>query len=246
MFEIIPAIDLMGGKCVRLAQGDFSRKTVYGRDPLDAALRFEQAGLNRLHVVDLDGAKRGAVTNLKTVESLARNTKLIIDFGGGIKTADELRSVFEAGAAMASIGSIAVKSPDEFRVWVETYGSQKFLLGADVRGGCLAVDGWQTATDLEVTRFLSGCANVGIRSTFVTDVAKDGLLQGPSIELYRRILTAVPQMNLIASGGVSGVKDIVELVRIGCSGVIVGKAIYEGRITLDELAGLQRKLSAMD
>ncbi len=234
MIEIIPAIDLIDGKCVRLSQGDFANKKIYHENPLDAAKEFVVAGLKRLHIVDLDGAKSGKVTNLKTLETIAANTNLTIDFGGGIKTDEDIESVFNAGAKMISIGSIAVKNSVKFFEWLKKYGSEKFLLGADVKNGKLAINGWQTATELKILPFLKSYCEQGVTQVFCTDISKDGLLQGTSNELYEQILEQLPKLNLIASGGVSSVEDILELEKIGCSGVIVGKAIYEGRINLKD------------
>lgn len=239
MIEIIPAIDLIDGKCVRLAQGDFSQRTTYSGNPLDVAQKFEDAGVKRLHIVDLDGARNGKIANLKVLETIARGTNLKIDFGGGIKTFEDLKGVFDAGAAMASLGSIAVIKPLRFADFVEYYGD-KILLGADVRDGKLSIDGWQTGTDREIVPFLSECWTQGVRQAFVTDISRDGLLQGPSIELYRQVIKAVPEIKLIASGGVRSINDIVELDSIGCHSVIVGKAIYEGKINLNELTNGRR------
>lgn len=236
MIEIIPAIDIIDGKCVRLVEGDFARSTIYDFSPVEAARRFEAAGLKRIHIVDLDGARLGRTVNLNILETVAKETDLVIDFGGGIGTEIDPASVFNAGAAMASIGSIAVRSPEMFGDWISTYGADRFLLGADVRGKHLAINGWQQDTEVEITSFLSNYLNRGIRDVFVTDIAKDGLLRGPSIELYRDLLEALPDLNLIASGGVSSLEDVRELEEIGCSGVIIGKAIYEGLITLGDLA----------
>jgi phosphoribosylformimino-5-aminoimidazole carboxamide ribotide isomerase len=235
MIEIIPAIDLIEGKCVRLAQGDFARKTVYDANPLETAKRFESFGLQRLHIVDLDGAKRGKIANLRVLETIARNTNLTIDFGGGIKTDEDLKSVFDAGAAMASIGSLAVKNAEKFFEWLEKYGSEKILPGADVRNKKLAINGWQTETEIEILPFLREYFAKGVTQTFVTDISKDGLLQGSANELYAEIIREIPGLKLIASGGVSRIEDIYELEKIGCAGVIVGKAIYEGRIKLEDL-----------
>jgi phosphoribosylformimino-5-aminoimidazole carboxamide ribotide isomerase len=235
MIEIIPAIDLIDGKCVRLTQGDFAQKKIYNENPLDAAKEFENVGLKRLHIVDLDGAKRGKVANLKVLETIAANTNLTIDFGGGIKTDEDIKSVFDVGAAMASIGSIAVKDKEKFFAWLEKYGSEKILLGADVKGKNLAINGWQTETEIEILAFLKEYFAKGVTQAFVTDISKDGLLQGSSNELYAEILREIPELKLIASGGVSRIEDITELEKIGCSGVIVGKAIYEGKINLEDL-----------
>lgn len=235
MIEVIPAIDLIDGKCVRLAQGDFSRQKIYHENPLEAAKEFEAAGLKRLHIVDLDGAKLGKVSNLKILEKIAANTDLTIDFGGGIKTDEDIQSVFDAGAKMAGIGSMAVKNSDKFFSWLEKYGSDKILLGADVRNEKLAINGWQTETNLEILPFLKNYFGKGVHHVFVTDITRDGLLQGSANRLYAKILKSLPRLNLIASGGVSSINDIVELEKIGCAGVIVGKAIYEGKIKLQDL-----------
>ncbi len=235
MIEIIPAIDLIEGKCVRLSQGDFARKKIYHENPLDAAKEFEAAGLKRLHIVDLDGAKRGKVTNLNVLETIAKNTNLTIDFGGGIKTDEDVQSIFDAGARIASIGSVAAREPERFFAWLEKYGSEKILLGADVKDGKIAINGWQTATDLEILPFLQNYFGRGVRQVFCTDVSKDGLLEGAANELYAEILREIPDLKLIASGGVSKIEDIFELENIGCAGVIIGKAIYEGKIAPEEL-----------
>jgi phosphoribosylformimino-5-aminoimidazole carboxamide ribotide isomerase len=235
MIEIIPAIDVIEGKCVRLTQGDFERKKIYYENPLDVAKMFESIGLKRLHIVDLDGAKLGKVTNLKTLETIAANTNLTIDFGGGIKSDDDIQSVFDAGAAFASIGSIAVKESEKFFAWLDKFGSEKILFGADVKDRKLAINGWQTITEFEIIPFLKVYIAKGVSQAFCTDISKDGVLQGASNELYREILSEIPNLKLIASGGVSKIEDIYELDKIGCSGVIIGKAIYEGKITLEEL-----------
>lgn len=235
MIEIIPAIDLIDGKCVRLAQGDFARKKIYNENPSEVAQEFEAAGIKRLHIVDLDGAKNGKVTNLKVLETIAAKTNLTIDFGGGIKTSEDVQSVFDAGAEMASVGSVAVKEPEKFFAWLEKYGSEKFLLGADVRDGKIAINGWQTRTDLDILPFLQSYFDKGVRQVFCTDISKDGLLAGSATELYTEILARLSELKLIASGGVSRIEDIFELEKIGCAGVIVGKAIYEGKIELKQL-----------
>jgi len=236
MIEIIPAIDLIDGKCVRLAQGDFLRKKVYRENPLDVAKEFEAADLKRLHIVDLDGAKTGKLTgNLEQLEIIARNTNLIVDFGGGIYSDEAIEAVFSAGAAMASIGSLAVKEPEKFARWLEKYGGGKILLGADVTDEKIAIDGWQTATKIEITGYLKNNYANGVYQAIVTDISKDGLLAGTAKDLYAMILREIPELKLIASGGVANLEDIAELERIGCAGVIVGAAIYEGRINLAEL-----------
>jgi phosphoribosylformimino-5-aminoimidazole carboxamide ribotide isomerase len=237
MIEVIPAIDLIDGKCVRLSQGDFTRKKIYNENPLEAAKQFEDVGLRRLHIVDLDGAKNGKVTNLKVLETIAGNTNLTIDFGGGIKSDEDIQSVFDAGAKMASIGSVAVKDAEKFFAWLDEYGGKRIMLGADVKNEKLAINGWQTATEIEILSFLHEYSRRGVTQAFVTDISKDGLLLGSANELYRKILGDIPELKLIASGGVASVADIEELEEIGCAGVIVGKAIYENRIKLKELVG---------
>lgn len=235
MIEIIPAIDIIDGKCVRLTHGDFTQKTVYADDPLEVAKRFEGLGLSRLHMVDLDGAKSGKPSNLAVLVRVASATDLVIDFGGGIKTDDDLAAVFESGAAVANIGSVAVREPERFFGWIERFGGDRILLGADAKDGMIAIDGWATETQVDVVSMLSERAARGVRQAFVTDIGSDGAMTGPAIELYQRILAAIPQLDLIASGGVSSIADVEKLEHIGCSAVIVGKAIYEGRITDKEL-----------
>jgi phosphoribosylformimino-5-aminoimidazole carboxamide ribotide isomerase len=233
--QIIPAIDIIDGKCVRLTQGDYAQKTVYNEDPLEVAKAFEGAGLNRLHLVDLDGAKSGKVTNWKVLENIAGKTNLVIDFGGGIKELSDLDVVFSAGSRYATIGSIAVKSPALFINWLNLFGADKFLLGADVKDEKIAVAGWLETTDLNIYDFLRNYIQQGIQQVFCTDVSKDGKLEGPSVALYKNILTEFPGLQFIASGGVSSMDDLHQLAEIGCSGAIVGKAIYEQRISLVEL-----------
>ncbi|MDP3556189.1 MAG: 1-(5-phosphoribosyl)-5-[(5-phosphoribosylamino)methylideneamino]imidazole-4-carboxamide isomerase [Bacteroidota bacterium] len=233
--EIIPAIDIIEGKCVRLTQGDYSQKTIYNENPLDVALEFQDLGIKRLHLVDLDGAKQGKVINYKVLEKLANKTNLKIDFGGGIKTNSDIHSVFEAGASMATIGSIAAKNKELFFSWVNKYSSEKILLGADVKNEKIAINGWLETTDILITDFIKENIDNGINALFCTDISKDGLLEGPAIDLYKKIIIEFPTLNLIASGGVANLKDLEDLKKIGCSGAIVGKAIYEKRITLNEL-----------
>jgi phosphoribosylformimino-5-aminoimidazole carboxamide ribotide isomerase len=233
--EIIPAIDIIDGKCVRLTEGDYDKKTIYNEHPLEVAKSFEAAGIKRLHLVDLDGAKAGKVTNWKVLESIAGNTNLIIDFGGGIKTASDLNIVFNSGATLATIGSLAVKEPETFSAWIKEYGEDKFLLGADVKGENIAIGGWLETTEETIIDFIAKYLRKGIKQIFCTDISKDGKLEGPSIELYQKIIQHFPDLYFIASGGVSSMEDIAALKSIGCSGVIVGKAIYEGRIKINEL-----------
>jgi len=233
--EIIPAIDIIEGKCVRLTEGDYSQKTIYNEHPLEVAKQFEGAGLRRLHLVDLDGAKAGAVKNWKVLETIASKTGMIIDFGGGIKKEEDVKVVFNSGAMFATVGSIAVKNEEEFVKWLLTFGAEKFLLGADVKGEKIAVGGWLETTDIWIYDFIEKYRSHGISQLFCTDVSKDGKLEGPSIPLYKSIVEKFPELFFIASGGVSSMKDLDELNAIGCKGAIVGKAIYENRIQLQEL-----------
>lgn len=234
--QIIPAIDIIDGKCVRLTQGDYAQKTIYNENPLEVALQFQDAGLQRLHLVDLDGAKAGAVKNWKVLEQLTTKTNMIIDFGGGIKTEDDLHIVFNSGAAYATIGSLAVKEEAKFVSWLQSYGSTKFLLGADVKDEKIAVGGWLETTEINILDFIEQYKNHGITQLFCTDVSKDGKLEGPSITLYQKIIHQFPDLHFIASGGVSNRSDLEQLKEIGCKGAIVGKAIYENRISLEELS----------
>ncbi|MEI8073469.1 MAG: 1-(5-phosphoribosyl)-5-[(5-phosphoribosylamino)methylideneamino]imidazole-4-carboxamide isomerase [Bacteroidota bacterium] len=236
--QIIPAIDIIDGKCVRLTQGDYSQKIIYNENPLEVAKEFEGAGLQRLHLVDLDGAREGTVKNWAVLQQIAANTSLSIDFGGGIKQDKDLKIVFESGAAYATVGSLAVKQPEIFQSWLTDYGADKFLLGADVKSEKIAVAGWLETTDIDIYDFLTDYVAKGIQQVFCTDVSKDGKLEGPSIDLYKKIIEKFPSLWFIASGGVSCMDDLYALKEIGCSGAIVGKAIYEGRIQLNELKHL--------
>lgn len=233
--QIIPAIDIIEGKCVRLTEGDYSQKIIYNENPLEVAKEFEGAGLQRLHLVDLDGAKAGAVKNWKVLETITSKTSLIIDFGGGIKKEEDVKIVLNSGAALATVGSIAVKDETMFVSWLQQFGAEKFLLGADVKNEKIAVGGWLETTDIWIYDFIEKYINHGVQQIFCTDVSKDGRLEGPSTELYKNIIQKFPQLHFIASGGVSSMKDLDELAEIGCNGAIVGKAIYEGRVTLNEL-----------
>ena len=233
--QIIPAIDLIDGKCVRLTQGDYSQKKIYNEHPLEVAKQFEDAGLLRLHLVDLDGAKEKRVKNWKVLETIASKTKLIIDFGGGINSEKDVKVVFESGAALATVGSIAVKNEFEFVKWLMVFGAGKFLLGADVKEKMIAIHGWTETTDRSIFEFLESYIAKGVKQAFCTDVSKDGKLGGPSLDLYSEIIGKFPDLFFIASGGVAGMADLEQLKKIGCAGVIVGKAIYENRITLTEL-----------
>ncbi len=236
--EIIPAIDIIDGKCVRLTQGDYSQKTIYNENPLEVAQEFESIGITRLHLVDLDGAKLGKIVNYKVLENIASKTKLTIDFGGGIKTDDDMDTVFNYGADLATVGSIAVKNKELFFSWIKKHGADKIFLGADVKNEKIAVGGWLETTNISIYDFIEENLTEGVSQVFCTDISKDGLLQGPSIELYKNMIAKFPTLNLTASGGVSQLSDLEELKRIGCSGAIVGKAIYEGRISMNELKKL--------
>ena len=233
--QIIPAIDIIDGKCVRLEQGNYDKVTLYHKEPLEVAKKFEDAGLERLHLVDLDGAKAGSIKNWKVLETVAGKTSLIIDFGGGIKTDKDVAIVFDSGAAFATVGSIAVKNEEELVKWLLKFGTDKFLLGADVKNEKITVSGWQEETKIWIYDFIQKYINQVVNQIFCTEVSKDGKLEGPAVDLYKNIMSKFPELFFIASGGVSSVKDLEELRDIGCKGAIVGKAIYEKRITLDEL-----------
>lgn len=236
--EIVPAIDIIDGKCVRLTQGDYQQKKVYNEDPLEVAKSFEDVGIRRLHLVDLDGAKASRIINQAVLERIASNTNLHIDFGGGLKSDEDVRIAFEAGAQQITGGTIAVKKPEVFLSWLEKYGAEKIILGADTKNGRIAVSGWQEESELELLSFLKDYHQKGIRYVICTDISKDGMLQGSAQELYRRILKELPDLQLIASGGVSSIADVAALRQIGCQGAIIGKAIYEGKISLAELREL--------
>ena len=234
--QIIPAIDIIEGKCVRLTEGDYAQKKIYNEDPLEVAKAFEGIGLMRLHLVDLDRAKAGEVVNWKVLERLANQTQLKIDFGGGIKTEATLKTVLDTGATYATIGSLAVKSPEIFQEWIARFGAKVFMLGADVFEEKIAIGGWLEKTNITVFDFMKSYMQKGVKQIFCTDIKKDGKLEGPSIELYQKILEQFPDLQLIASGGVSSLDDLIQLEEIGCSAAIVGKAIYENKITISELA----------
>lgn len=235
MFQIIPAIDLIDGKCVRLTQGDYQQKTIYNENPLEVALQFEDAGLTRLHLVDLDGAKAKKIVNWNVLEKLASKTSLHIDFGGGVQSDDDIKIAFNSGAKQVTGGSIAVRNPELFESWLQQYGSDAIILGADAKNEKIAVSGWEEDTKLWVYDFIEQYYHKGVRYTISTDVAKDGLLQGPSFDLYKNIQDKTPDVHIIASGGVSNLADIEQLAEMNLFGVIVGKAIYEGRVTLADL-----------
>lgn len=235
MIELIPAIDIIDGKCVRLSQGDYGTKKVYNENPLEVAKEFEAHGIRRLHVVDLDGAKSKHVVNYRTLEMIASRTSLIIDFGGGIKTDEDMLIAFENGAQMVTLGSVAVKNPELFKKWLHQYGAEKIILGADAKDKRIAVSGWMEDSHQALIPFLHDYTQEGIYKVLCTDISKDGMLQGPSIALYREIMQAFPEMHLIASGGVSCLEDIIALDEAGIPAVVFGKALYEGRITMKDL-----------
>ena len=233
--EIIPAIDLIDGKCVRLSQGDYNQKTIYNENPLEVAKMFEAAGIRRLHLVDLDGAKAKHIVNHKILEEIATNTKLIIDFGGGLKSDEDLEIAFNSGASMVTGGSIAVKERETFLKWLEKYGPEKIILGADAKNGNIAVSGWQETTELPVIEFISEYHKKGILKVISTEISRDGMLSGPAFDLYSEIMEILPKVEIIASGGIATMDDILKLNEMGVPGVITGKAIYENRITLEEI-----------
>ena len=235
--EIIPAIDLINGKCVRLTEGDYSRKTEYALSPLEIAKQYQNHGIKRLHLVDLDGAKQGKVVNWQIAEQLALHTDLVIDFGGGVKTAAEVERIIDLGIEYVVVGSVAAKQPEVFADWIVRFGPNRFMLGADVRNEMIMVSGWLEKSSLSLMPFLETQINQGINNVFCTDISKDGKLEGPAVDLYRKIKVAFPAFNLIASGGVSSMDDIHALAKAGCNGVIIGKAIYEGRISIQDLEG---------
>ena len=231
---IIPAIDIIDGKCVRLTQGDYAQKKVYNENPLEVAKMFEDAGLKRLHLVDLDGAKSGHIINHKVLESIAKETKLTVDFGGGVKTDSDIQLAFNSGAAQVTGGSIAVKNPVIFSSWIKQYGG-KIILGADVKDEKIATNGWLEDSGIDLWDFLADYVAKGAEYTVCTDISKDGALQGTATELYKKMISKFPKLNVIASGGVTTLQDLHDLKAVGCYGAIVGKAIYENRISLKEL-----------
>jgi phosphoribosylformimino-5-aminoimidazole carboxamide ribotide isomerase len=236
---VIPAIDIIGGHCVRLSQGDYQRKVEYHDDPVEMAKRFEGAGLSRLHLVDLDGAKAKKIMNGAVLQRICTETSLSVDFGGGVQSEEELQKAFAYGAKQVTGGSIAVKNPVLFGEWIARYGADKIILGADAKDKKIAVGGWEENTSLDLIPFIQNYVDQGVCEVICTDVAKDGLLQGPSFALYAEILQAIPQLKLIASGGVSSFKDLEELQKLGVYATIVGKAYYEDKLTLQELASFQ-------
>jgi phosphoribosylformimino-5-aminoimidazole carboxamide ribotide isomerase len=246
MFEIIPAIDIIDGACVRLSGGDYESKTVYAEDPAEVAKQFEDAGIRRLHLVDLDGAKSGQIVNTRVLERIASGTSLIIDFGGGIKRDEDIRTAFSSGASMVTCGSIAVKNREQVLTWLDEYGAEKLILGADVKDGHVAISGWMQGSDMSASQLIINYMRSGMKKVISTEVSKDGMLSGPSFELYSQIRRDVDKaslngLELIASGGVSSVEDITRLKDMHLAGVIVGKALYENRISLQELSKLAQE-----
>ena len=232
--ELIPAIDIIEGQCVRLTKGDYDQKTVYGQ-PLEMAQEFERIGYKRLHMVDLDGAKSKHIVNDNVLRSVTTETQLVVDFGGGIKTDEDIEKAFAAGASMVTVGSIAVTQPDLFLGWLDKYGADRLILGADVRNGKISINGWKEDSTEDLLPFLKKYIEAGVRNVLCTEISKDGTLQGPAIDLYKRVMDAYPELHLIASGGVSGIDDIEALDKAGIPAVVFGKAIYEGRIDLNAL-----------
>ena len=238
--ELIPAIDIINGQCVRLTKGDYDQKTVYG-NPLDMALEFERIGYKRLHVVDLDGAKSKHIVNDAVLREITSQTNLVVDFGGGIKTDEDLEKAFAAGASMVTVGSIAVTQPELFMGWLEKYGAERMILGADVRNGKISINGWKEDSNEDLLPFLQKYIDAGVKNVLCTEISKDGTLAGPAIELYREVMEAYPELHLIASGGVSSMEDIKALDQAGIPSVVFGKAIYEGKINLEELWDWQKE-----
>ena len=235
MIELIPAIDIINGQCVRLTKGDYDQKTVYRNSPAEVAREFEEIGFKRLHVVDLDGAKSKHIVNCQALRNITTETNLRVDFGGGIKTDEDIETAFANGAEMVTVGSIAVTNPDLFISWMKKYGAERMILGADVRNGKISINGWKEDSTEDMLPFLQKYINAGVKNVLCTEISKDGTLQGPAIELYSQVMEAYPQLHLIASGGVSCMADIQALDKAGIPAVVFGKAIYEGKIDLKEL-----------
>lgn len=240
MTQIIPAIDIIDGKCVRLSKGDYSQKTIYNENPLEVAKSFEGIGLEHLHLVDLDGAKAKKIVNHKVLESICTKTKLKVDFGGGIQTDEQINIAFDCGVNQITAGSIAVKNPNIVQQWLQKYSAEKIILGADTKNGLISISGWEEDSTWNIKDFLTEWSNLGVKYVISTDVAKDGMLQGPSFELYKQLQTDFENLAIIASGGISCIEDVVGIFEMKMYGVIIGKAIYEGRVTLDQLYQLQK------
>ncbi len=237
MIELVPAIDVIDGKCVRLTKGDYNNKTTYNDSPLDLAIRFESLGFRRLHMVDLEGAKSKHVVNIETLKKITDSTNLKVDFGGGIKTEDDIKMAFDNGASMVTVGSVAVTHRQLFMKWLDQFGAERIILGADVRNGKVSINGWKEDTAEDIVSFLKYYVGKGVKNVLCTDISKDGMLSGPAFSLYQSILASFPEINLIASGGVSNVDDIKKLEEKGVHSVVFGKAIYEGRINIETLMG---------
>ena len=235
MIELIPAIDIINGQCVRLTKGDYDQKTVYRDSPAEVAREFEELGFKRLHVVDLDGAKSKHIVNTEVLQAITKTTHLHVDFGGGIKTDKDIETAFENGAEMVTVGSIAVTHPERFIAWLQKYGAERLILGADVRNGKISINGWKEDSTEDLLPFLKKYIEAGVKNVLCTEISKDGTLQGPAIELYRSVMKEYPDLHLIASGGVSSIEDIQALNEAGIPAVVFGKAIYEGKINLKEL-----------
>lgn len=235
MIELIPAIDIINGQCVRLTKGDYNQKTVYHDSPAEVAQSFAQIGFQRLHVVDLDGAKSKHIVNVEALQAITSHTKLTVDFGGGIKTDADIEQAFNHGASMVTVGSIAVTQPSLFISWMKKYGAERLILGADVRNGKISINGWKEDSEEDLLPFLKKYVDAGVHNVLCTEISKDGTLQGPAIDLYKEVMSAYPDLHLIASGGVSSIDDIKALDAAGIPAVVFGKAIYEGRIDLNEL-----------
>ena len=241
MIELIPAIDIINGQCVRLTKGDYDQKKVYHNSPANVAAKFEKIGFKRLHVVDLDGAKSKHIVNEEALKAITSQTILVTDFGGGIKTDEDIEKAFAAGAKMVTVGSIAVTQPELFMGWLDKYGAERMILGADVRNGKISINGWKEDSGEDLLPFLHKYIDAGVRTVLCTEISKDGTLTGPAIDLYQRVMDAYPQLYLIASGGVSSINDIKALDKAGIPAVVFGKAIYEGKINLKELIQEQNK-----
>lgn len=235
MIELIPAIDLIEGKCVRLTKGDYNQKKIYNENPVEIAKGFEEMGFQRLHVVDLDGARSKHIVNVDVLRAITTETHLTVDFGGGIKSEDDIEKAFANGASMVTIGSIAVTQPELFLKWLDQYGADKLILGADVKNGMISINGWKEDSAEQLLPFLKKYIDHGVKNVLCTEISKDGTLQGPALSLYREIMAAYPQLHLIASGGVSSNEDIIALEQAGIPAVVFGKAFYEGRINIPEL-----------
>lgn len=235
MIELIPAIDLIDGKCVRLTKGDYNQKKVYNENPVEIAKGFEEMGFKRLHVVDLDGARSKHIVNVDVLKAITTETNLVVDFGGGIKSEEDIEKAFANGASMVTIGSIAVTQPELFLKWLDQYGAEKLILGADVKNGMISINGWKEDSAEQLLPFLKKYIDHGVKNVLCTEISKDGTLQGPALQLYQEIMAAYPQLHLIASGGVSSNEDIIALDQAGIPAVVFGKAFYEGKINIPEL-----------